>query len=254
VTDHVLDTRTDAVIRTDAHGCVREANRATLRLLGLDRDEVVGRPLADLLAAQRSEDARRRALLEAAEKLAQAGSWDWVPEEHRLAWSPNLYRIFGLTPGERPPTPEYVFSRTHADDRTRVEREVAALRSAGALRPLEYRIVRTDGGVRHLHATLAIAETCDGHPSRLLGWVQDVTERRRAERRLAAHDAIAHALDRTPWTTRRAPSGSRTATCSSPGRRGARRRPTPPGRRSAPTSDWRAASGWPVAPGSVASR
>jgi PAS domain S-box-containing protein len=195
VTDHVLDTTTDAVITTDAQGFVQEVNRAALRLLGLERDDVVGRPFADLLAAPRSEDARRRALLRAAEELAQVGRWDWLPEQGALEWSPNLYRIFGLTPGEQAPTPEYVLSRTHPDDRARVQREVAALQTTGALHPLEYRITHPDGGLRHLHATLAIAETRDNRPYRLVGWVQDVTDRRRAERRLAAHEAIARALD-----------------------------------------------------------
>jgi PAS domain S-box-containing protein len=195
VTDHVLDTRTDAVITTDADGRVREVNRAALALLGLERDAVVGRPFADLLAAQRSEDARRRALLEAAEELAHVGSWDLLPESGELEWSANLYRIMGLAPGELTPTVEYVFSRTHPDDRTRVEREVAELQATGGLHPLEYRIVHADGSLGHLHATLAIAETRDGRPYRLVGWVQDVTDRRRAERRLAAHDAIAAALD-----------------------------------------------------------
>jgi PAS domain S-box-containing protein len=140
------------------------------------------------------DDVRRRALLRAAEGLAQVGSWDFVPSEDRLEWSENLFRIFGLEPDEIAPTPEYVYAQTHPDDRDRVEREVAELVSSGELRPLNYRIVRPDGGLRHVRATLTVAEQRDGLPYRMVGWVQDVTEQRRAEREIAAHNAVAQSL------------------------------------------------------------
>ena len=138
----------------------------------------------------------REALLEAAEELADVGSWDWTPAESRLLWSDNLFRIYGLDVSEVVPTPEYVFSRTHPDDRDRVVGEVAALRLTGELHPLEYRFVRPDGAVRQLLATLSVAERRHGQLYRLVGWVQDVTERRWAEREIAAHVAVAAGLTR----------------------------------------------------------
>jgi PAS domain S-box-containing protein len=136
----------------------------------------------------------RRALLEAAEELTQVGSWDWTPREARLRWSDNLFRIFGLEPGEIDPTTEYVFAATHPDDRDHVAGEVEQLRLTGELHPVEYRIVRPDGVVRHLRATLSVADQREGRPNRMVGWVQDVTDRRRAEREIAAHIAVGAAL------------------------------------------------------------
>jgi two-component system cell cycle sensor histidine kinase/response regulator CckA len=144
--------------------------------------------------ARPPEDDRRQALLEAAEEIAEAGSWEWTPDEARLVWSDNLFRIFGLTPGEVVPTPEYVYAQTHPDDRERVVAQVEALRARGRLRPLDYRIVRPDRSVRHLRATLAVTEERGGEPFRLVGSVQDLTSRLWAEREIAAHVAVAEAL------------------------------------------------------------
>ena len=46
---------------------------------------------------------REKNLLDRAEQLAQIGSWEWTPETNDLIWSDNLYRIFGLEPGEIEP-------------------------------------------------------------------------------------------------------------------------------------------------------
>jgi PAS domain S-box-containing protein len=183
------------VIRTDEHGRVVNLNAAAERVFGLECSAAMGRSVADLSPPAPSEAGRGRALLENAEVLAQIGSWEWMPAEDDLRWSANLYRIFGLAPGEITPTPEYVFERTHPEDRERVRRLVEQAAQGGTLAPLDYRIVRSDGGVRHLRATtLSVVEAREGAPRRLVGSVQDITEPRRAEREIAAHFAVAAAL------------------------------------------------------------
>jgi PAS domain S-box-containing protein len=143
-------------------------------------------------ASSRSDD--QRALLESAERVAQAGSWQWTPETGELIWSDNLFRLFGLEPGSVTPSPDLVLEMTHSDDRERQTREVERLRRrAIAHHQLDYRIVRTDGSPRHLRSTLAeITER--GRPHRILGTVQDVTDQRRAESEIAAHVAVSEAL------------------------------------------------------------
>jgi PAS domain S-box-containing protein len=143
--------------------------------------------------------ARKQALLEAAEELAQVGSWEWAPAEGRAQWSESVFRIFGLEPGAIAPTPEYVVEHTHPDDRDRVIEMAEQLRFRGELQPVEYRIIRPDRSVRHLRVTLVVAEERGGKPYRLVGWVQDVTERRWAERQITAHFAVAESL--VAWDT-----------------------------------------------------
>ena len=139
-----------------------------------------------------------QALLECGEEVAQTGSWDWHLDTDQLLWSDNLYRLYGLEPRAITPTQEYVIERVHPDDRERIQREVEFKR-AGRIRPLEYRIVRPDGVVRHLRASESVIEQTNGRPRRIVGSVQDVTDRHRAERTIAAHLAVAESL--AAWQT-----------------------------------------------------
>jgi PAS domain S-box-containing protein len=137
---------------------------------------------------------RRAVLFERAEELAGFGSWDWTPETERLRWSDNMFRIYGLRPGEIVPSPEYVFARCHPDDRKRVEEAAFALSRAGQLPELRYRYVRPDGTVRHLTSTVVSVAKSGGLSQRIIGTVQDLTEQHQAERELAARFAVSAAL------------------------------------------------------------
>jgi PAS domain S-box-containing protein len=123
-----------------------------------------------------------RSVMDRAEQLAQTGSWDWNLEDNVLLWSDNMFRLFGLEPGEITPTPEYVVGRIHPEDREHVERELDLAREAGTLPDVAYRITRLDGTLRTLRAFSAVGEEHDGHPRRLVGSVQDITELAESER------------------------------------------------------------------------
>ena len=116
-----------------------------------------------------------------------------------LVWSDNLYRIFGLEPGEIEPSARYVIDHVHPDDRERVERAVTSVRVDGLVPPVEYRIIRPDGTVRHVRATQALVEQAEGAPRRVVGSVQDATDRHRVESTIAAHLAVAESL--AEWRT-----------------------------------------------------
>jgi PAS domain S-box-containing protein len=138
------------------------------------------------------------ALLEAGEQVAAVGSWEWTPSESRLLWSDNVYRILGLCPGDVAPHPKIVADLTHPDDRDRVRSRQQDLNATGQLSPPEvYRIVRPDGEVRHLRTSLAVAEVRDDAPYRFVGFVEDLTERLRGNRAIAAHMAVANSI--TAW-------------------------------------------------------
>jgi PAS domain S-box-containing protein len=138
--------------------------------------------------------ARRGAQLELAERAAQIGSWEWNRETQEFFWSDNLFRIFGVEPGAISPTPESVLERTHPNDRAIVERAIARRLNGDGSEPLVYRIIRTDGEVRHLRCSLSVAGSSNGRPGVLVGSVQDLTDARRASREIAAHVAVSEAL------------------------------------------------------------
>jgi PAS domain S-box-containing protein len=142
----------------------------------------------------RTEATRRAALLARAEELAQLGSWIWDLGTDVLRWSDNLYRIFGLEPGEVSPTVDFFNTYLHPDDRQKVATVLDAGRREGQMRRVDYRIVRPDGAVRHLRASQAPVDMTSGGQGRLIGTIQDITDERLAEREIGAHFAVSKAL------------------------------------------------------------
>jgi len=140
------------------------------------------------------EGERLQRLLTWAEEVGQAGSWELFPAVDELLWSHNLYRIFGVGPGEIEPSVDYVLAQTHDDDRERVRSYVARCFAGDDPPPVEYRITRPNGERRHVRSTVAVTERRDGRPHRLIGVLQDLTDGRRAEREIAAHVAVQEAL------------------------------------------------------------
>ena len=130
-------------------------------------------------------------LSESAEQLGEMGSWEWILETDELIWSDNHFRLYGLEPNEVSPTLEFVIEQTYPEDRERITREVEDSRAGGGSKRVEYRIVRWDREVRYLRSTVTEIEA---NPRRVIGYVQDVTEHRRAERELQTHIAVADAL------------------------------------------------------------
>jgi PAS domain S-box-containing protein len=135
-----------------------------------------------------------QALLEAAERIAEIGSFEWVPDAPELRWSDNLFRIFGLKPGEISPNRDFWYERVHPDDRKPVDESIELFERTGEVtKTLNYRFVRTDGALRHFRQTARILDGGDGS-RRIVGPIQDITDQRRAEREIAAHVAVSEAL------------------------------------------------------------
>jgi PAS domain S-box-containing protein len=141
----------------------------------------------------------RRATRERASEAPGIGSWDWDLRTGALRWSDNLFRMFGLQPGALLPTLEYLIEHTHPEDRDLVRHRLVVDSAAADLGMVEYRIVREDGSVRNVQRIAASIEEDDGVPRRLVGTVQDVTERRQTAGEVAAHIAIEEVL--AAWTS-----------------------------------------------------
>jgi PAS domain S-box-containing protein len=148
----------------------------------------------DVTEARRAEEELRRSeeTLAQAGEMADLGAW-WTdiddPDDldaNPLHWSDHVYRIFGYEPGGVVVTRDLFYERVHPDDRTRVSEGMA--RAMVEKRPygLEHRIVRPDGTERVVQEHGQIVHDDRGRPRRLVGAVQDVTERRRIEDELRA--------------------------------------------------------------------
>ncbi|MHA7815405.1 MAG: response regulator [Pseudohaliea sp.] len=143
------------------------------------RTDITERRLAELALGE-----RERQLVEA-QRLASIGSWTADFASRELAWSDEVYRIFGHEPGGFTPTFEVFEAAVHPDDRAQV-RENERLAAASGYRDQIYRITRPDGSIRHLHERARMDRDAEGRPLRLTGTVQDVSERVEFEQTLVA--------------------------------------------------------------------
>jgi PAS domain S-box-containing protein len=127
------------------------------------------------------------------------GSWVWVPPKDHLRWSENLYRIFGLSPDDVAPDPDVIVDLSHPDDRERLRARMHERTVLGDVSPTAYRIVRPDGEVRHLLSMVTVTERENDAPYRIVGFLEDTTERIRARRATASDTAVDRVL--SAWTS-----------------------------------------------------
>lgn len=119
-----------------------------------------------------------------AQHVAGMGFWDWNLLTNDLYWSDEIYRLYGVNPKETGPTPDLSMRLVHPDDAERVQQQFDLALQGAADYDLDYRIVRPDGEVLHVHTQGEIARDADGVPVNLLGTVIDITRRKQAEQEL----------------------------------------------------------------------
>lgn len=124
-----------------------------------------------------------RAFLAESQKISHCGSWSYNVRTSRLAWSEELYRIFGLAPGELDVSYEAFLAAVHPDDRESVEKAYSAsLLEKQPSFESQLRIVRRHTGeIRHVHAKCVNQFDAAGSALRSVGVVVDITERKEAE-------------------------------------------------------------------------
>jgi len=145
--------------------------------------------LRDALLAEHREHleeevALRTARLTEAQRIAHLGDWELDIADKTLSWSDEIYRIFGLEPQEFDANYEVFLQAVHPEDRQFVDEQVRAALEQGQTYSIDHRIVRPDGTVRYVHEQAEVSRSGDGHRTRMLGTVQDITERKEFEEEL----------------------------------------------------------------------
>ena len=149
---------------------------------------------------RRAENALRASLdqLEEAQHLTHIGSYGLDVRTNRMECSAEMYRIFGLEPGDPIADHNWCVGRIHPDDQG-VVREVLAGARRGEPFALDHRIVRADGRVRWVHCRGRAVSGTGGVVQTIVGTIQDVTASRTAQERLlhtALHDPLTGAANR----------------------------------------------------------
>jgi PAS domain S-box-containing protein len=139
--------------------------------------------LGDLYETLRS----REAYLAEAQRLSHSGTWAWRVGSDHIYWSDEAFRIYGVDRGTTP-TKELLRRRIHPDDFEAVK-AVDGMLFSGSDADLRYRIVLSDGSIKHVRSVAHSVVNESGRVTEFVGTVIDVTEQH------SAHQALERAFE-----------------------------------------------------------
>jgi PAS domain S-box-containing protein len=125
---------------------------------------------------------KKERLLSESQRIAHIGSWSW-DLTGPINWTDETYRIYGVSPETFTPTVESLVNLVHPEDQLAMQRWIVACGAGQSPDDLEFRRILPDGSVRLLSGRGEMQ--FENRPAYMTGTVQDITERKRAEQRLA---------------------------------------------------------------------
>ena len=139
------------------------------------------------------------ARLSDAQRLAQIGNWEWNLLTNHVWWSDETYRIFGVTPQDYVPSFETNGKFIHPDDFARYGKSFEHSLQTGESLDIDIRLVTNDGLLKHCHAKGKLIYDDSAQPTRFIGTIMDITERKQAEEKLKNQmQFIATLIDNIP--------------------------------------------------------
>jgi two-component system cell cycle sensor histidine kinase/response regulator CckA len=127
-------------------------------------------------------------LLEEAQALANLGTWIYEIEPERLVYSREFARIVGID-GRIIVDKQTYYDRVHPDDRELVRALVRTeLSGSSSSYEVDHRVVHSDGSVHWVLGRSRIERDASGRALRVLGVLQDVTERHQVIEELRASE------------------------------------------------------------------
>jgi PAS domain-containing protein len=152
----------------------RGATGEPLRMLGTIQDVTERKQIEDELRLTKER-------YDFATSVGKVGTWDWKPTTGVLVWSTETFRLMGFEPDAVVPSYELYLGLVHPEDRAMLAAAVDAALYDRRPYDLDCRIVLGNGARLVCHVTGHVEFDPEGKPIRMLGTIQDVTERKRIE-------------------------------------------------------------------------
>jgi len=143
----------------------------------------------EIAERKRTEESLRQsqAQLADAQRIGRMGNWVQDLVTLRLTWSDEIYRIYGIEPQQFEGTQQAFLERVHPDDRQAIWDLAERVYRGEEPYDIEHRIVLPDGSERVVHEHAELVVDGAGRPLKLIGTVQDITERKRAQQIVEEH-------------------------------------------------------------------
>ncbi|GAA4465967.1 hypothetical protein GCM10023189_47410 [Nibrella saemangeumensis] len=138
-------------------------------------------------------------LYKQAQALTHIGNWAWDVAANKVAWSDEMYRIYGLVPQSAEVTFERFLQLVHPDDRNLTYQHIKNSLDNQQPNDFFHRIILNDGTVKVLHAKGEVVLDKAGTVIRMIGTGQDVTLQKTTEKELLEkQNFIQKIADATP--------------------------------------------------------
>lgn len=135
-----------------------------------------------------AEAAKER--LRRGQMYANIGTWEWNIVTGDLFWTEQIAPLFGYPQGDLETSYENFLGAVHPEDRQAVVQAVADCIERDTPYEIEHRVIWPDGTVRWLLERGAVQRDSEGHPQRMIGVVQDIDDRKRAEKALEERESL----------------------------------------------------------------
>jgi PAS domain-containing protein len=159
----------------------------------------IGRYGEEVLLSWRTEDEATRlaALMDHVQRLGRIGGFEENLVTGDIAWSSELFALYGLTPTSSPVPLERLHRHAHPDDSTAVRRFQSTLLRRHRGGSTAFRLQRADGIVRHIRVIAEPVTDPAGDLLAVRGVFQDVSSQHWTEVALAAtRDRLADTEER----------------------------------------------------------
>ena len=145
--------------------------------------------LRDITERKRAEEELRAKedMLSESQRIAHVGSWNWDLATGILTWTPETYRLHGVSPDSFAPSRETLLGLIHPEDRATMQTWLSACLAGEEPPDLEFRASLPDGGIRQILGRGHLERDAENKPIRMTGIAQDITERKRMAEALERH-------------------------------------------------------------------
>jgi PAS domain S-box-containing protein len=138
--------------------------------------------VTDISGLKKAEKALKKSEndLVKAQRIAGVGSWEWGIARKEMSWSEEMYRIYGIEKNTEL-TLELIRGLIYPEDLVLFESAVKDFFNEVPPKSFEFRIIRPGGDIAYVQSTAEAQYNGKGEPVSLIGTVQNITERKKAE-------------------------------------------------------------------------